>query len=95
MSMEGAESSRISGYDAGKKIKGRKRHIVVDTLGLMVGLVVHSADIQDGAGALPDDWCALRPIRRSADGQGRNAPSGLARFRDRKRVPKERHDAIA
>nr|WP_281040259.1 transposase [Rhizobium ruizarguesonis] len=34
-----------------KKIKGRKRHIVVDTLGLMVGLVVHSADIQDRDGA--------------------------------------------
>ncbi|CDZ55817.1 Hypothetical protein, partial CDS, partial [Neorhizobium galegae bv. orientalis] len=30
------ESGGVSGYDAGKKIKGRKRHIVVDTLGLMV-----------------------------------------------------------
>lgn len=29
----------MSGYDAGKKIKGRKRHIVVDTLGFMVGLM--------------------------------------------------------
>jgi hypothetical protein len=38
---------------AGKKIKGRKRHIIVDTLGLMVGLMVHSADIQDRDGA-PD-----------------------------------------
>ncbi|RVG95950.1 IS5-like element ISRm4-1 family transposase, partial [Sinorhizobium meliloti] len=37
----------------GKKIKGRKRHIIVDTLGLMVGLMVHSADIQDRDGA-PD-----------------------------------------
>lgn len=39
--------ARVAGYDAGKKIKGRKRYIVVDTLGLMAGLVVHSADIQD------------------------------------------------
>jgi hypothetical protein len=34
-----------------KKTKGRKRHIIVDTLGLMVGLLVHSADIQDRDGA--------------------------------------------
>ena len=39
------ESGGISGYDAGKKTKGRKRHIVTDTLGFMVGLVVHSAGI--------------------------------------------------
>lgn len=40
------------GYDAGKKIKGRKRHIVVDTLGLMLNAIVHSADIQDRDGGL-------------------------------------------
>ena len=45
------ESGGIRGYDAGKKIKGRKRHIIVDTLALMVGLMVHSADIQDRDGA--------------------------------------------
>lgn len=39
------------GYDAGKKIKGRKRHIVVDTLGLIIGVVVHAADVQDRDGA--------------------------------------------
>src|SRR3954462_5309721 len=41
-----------SGYDAGKKIKGRKRHILVDTLGLLLNVVVHPADIQDRDGAL-------------------------------------------
>ncbi len=41
------ESGGVCGYDAGKRIKGRKRHIVTDTLGFMVGLVVHSAGIQD------------------------------------------------
>jgi putative transposase len=35
------------GYDAGKKTTGRKRHIVVDTLGLLLTVLVHSADIQD------------------------------------------------
>jgi transposase len=40
-----------SGYDAGKKVKGRKRHILVDTLGLLLNVVVHPADIQDRDGA--------------------------------------------
>ncbi len=39
------------GYDAGKKVKGRKRHILVDTLGLLLKVVVHTADIQDRDGA--------------------------------------------
>ena len=39
------------GYDAGKKIKGRKRHIVVDTLGLILAVVVHAANVQDRDGA--------------------------------------------
>jgi putative transposase len=39
------------GYDGGKKIKGRKRHIAVDVLGLLLVVVVHSAHIQDRAGA--------------------------------------------
>jgi transposase len=38
------------GYDAGKKIKGKKRHILVDTTGLMLHAVVHAADIQDRDG---------------------------------------------
>ena len=39
------------GYDSGKKIKGRKRHLAVDVLGLLLMVVVHSAGIQDRAGA--------------------------------------------
>ncbi len=50
-SVKTTESGGIRGYDAAKKIKGRKRHIVTDTLGLLVGLVVHAADIQDRDGA--------------------------------------------
>ena len=49
-----------SGYDAGKKINGKKRHILVDTLGLLLHAVVHPADIQDrDGGVLP----ALDPVR--------------------------------
>ena len=50
-SVKTTESGGIRGFDAGKKVKGRKRHIVVDTLGLLVGVVVHAADIQDRDGA--------------------------------------------
>jgi len=39
------------GYDAGKQVKGRKRHILVDTLGHLLKVVVHSASIQDRDGA--------------------------------------------
>lgn len=60
-SVKTTESGGIRGFDAGKKINGRKRHIVVDTLGLMVGLIVHSAEIQDRDGA-PD---VLKSILKS------------------------------
>jgi putative transposase len=39
------------GYDAGKKVTGRKRHLAVDTLGLLLAVVVHRADVQDQDGA--------------------------------------------
>ena len=46
-----AESSGVRGYDAGKKIKGRKRHILTDTCGYLVRVVVHGAGSQDRDGA--------------------------------------------
>ena len=54
-SVKTTESGGIRGFDAGKMIKGRKRHIITDTGGLLVGAVVHAADIQDrdGAPAVP------------------------------------------
>jgi transposase len=58
-SVKTTESGGVCGYDAGKKLKGRKRHIVTDTLGLVVGVVVHAADIQDRDGA-PDVLAAIR-----------------------------------
>ena len=42
----------LRGYDAGKKIKGRKRHIITDTLGHLVGIDVHPAGMQDRDGAV-------------------------------------------
>lgn len=40
------------GYDAGKKVKGKKRHILVDTIGLLLRALVHPADIQDRDGGV-------------------------------------------
>ncbi len=39
------------GFDTGKQVKGRKRHLLVDTLGLVLGVAVHSAGLQDRDGA--------------------------------------------
>ncbi len=50
-SVKTAEAAGPRGYDAGKTIKGRKRHIVTDMIGLPVGLIVHGADVQDRDGA--------------------------------------------
>ena len=50
-SVKTTESGGPRGYDAAKKVKGRKRHIVTDTSGLLVGAAVHPADIQDRDGA--------------------------------------------
>ena len=43
----------MSGFDAGKKVKGRKRHLVVDTLGLLLAVTVTSASVQDRDAAAP------------------------------------------
>lgn len=50
-SVKGTRTSGLKGYDAGKKVKGTKRHVLVDTLGLLLCVVVHAANIQDRDGA--------------------------------------------
>lgn len=45
--------SSTRGYDAGKRVNGRKRHIIVDTLGLLLAVVVTGASVQDRDGARP------------------------------------------
>jgi putative transposase len=62
------------GYDGGKKVKGRKRHLAVDSLGLLVAVVVTAANISDGRGAcqllkqMPQDKF---PRLKGACGDGR------------------------
>jgi putative transposase len=52
------------GYDAAKRVKGRKRHLMVDTLGLLIVLIVHRADVQERQGAR---WLLRRAASRVAD----------------------------
>jgi putative transposase len=52
-SVKTTESGGPRGFDAAKRMKGRKRHIVTDTQGLLLALLVHAADIQDNHGAVP------------------------------------------
>jgi hypothetical protein len=49
-SVKTAEGGAARGLDAGKKVTGRKRHLLVDTLGLLLICVVHAALVQDRAG---------------------------------------------
>ena len=65
-------SSQDKGFDAGKKIKGIKRHIIVDTLGLILAVVIQSASVQDRDGAvdvvkkLCESW--KKVVKKFADG---------------------------
>ena len=49
--MKTTEAGGPRGYAAEKVVKGRKRHILTDTTGLLVGAIVHPADVQDRDGA--------------------------------------------
>jgi len=51
------------GYDAGKKINGRKRHIAVDTIGLLLTVLVTAAGVQDRDGARPLLWNLRQAFR--------------------------------
>jgi putative transposase len=61
-SVKASEPGGLRGYDVGKKIKGRKRHIPTDTIGLAVGRIDHTADIpdRDGAPALTSNASVAR-----------------------------------
>ncbi len=51
-SVKTTEAGGPRGYDGGKKVHGRKRHILVDTLGLVMAIKVHEGNLQDRAGAV-------------------------------------------
>src|ERR1700741_5400499 len=74
------------GYDAAKKVKGRKRHIVTDTCGFLVGAEVHPADVQDRDGAvlvieaIHQLFPRLRHLFANSVYNGTNLREALAKF---------------
>lgn len=50
-SVKTSAGAGLRGYDAGKQVKGRKRHLLVDTIGLVIAVVVTAASLSDAAGA--------------------------------------------
>lgn len=85
-SVKTTEMGGPHGYDAGKKIKGRKRHLLVDTMGLLIAAVVHRADIQDRDGAplllatMRHAFPWLRHVFADAAYAGRKIKQGLAKL---------------
>ncbi len=83
-SVKTTEAGGPRGFDAAKKVMGRKRHIAVDTQGLLLDVVVHAASIQDadGAGGLLGRikllYCWLRAV--FADSAYNRVPALLACF---------------
>ena len=60
-SVKTTESGGPRGWDAAKRLKGRKRQVAVDTDGLLLGILVHAADIQDADG-LGDLLQRIKPL---------------------------------
>ncbi len=85
-SVKTTESGGPCGFDAGKKVKGRKRHIVTDTDGLLLAVQVHAANIQDVHGAVPllkyvgTLFPKLRHIFADRVYRGKQLPDALAEF---------------
>ena len=78
------------GYDAGKKIKGKKRHILVDTQGLLMHAIVHAADVQDRDGGALADGDAVRHVSVLAEALRRWRISRAAFQRALKKVIAQR-----
>jgi putative transposase len=86
-SVKTTEAGGPRGFDAGKKVNGRKRHLLTDTQGLPWALVVHPADVQDRDGLA----LVVRKIRRRlpwlghlfADGGYQGAVAAAAAARER------------
>ncbi|MGH1484463.1 MAG: IS5 family transposase [Geminicoccales bacterium] len=84
-SVKTTEAGGPRGFDAGKKIKGRKRHILTDTTGLLTAAVVHEANIQDRDGAVPllvsirECWPWLRHVFADGGYAGSKLEDALAK----------------
>lgn len=98
-SVKTSEAGGRRGYDAGKKINGRKRHLLTDTLGLPLRLVVHAANVQDRDGLalacarIRKRFTWLKHLFADAGYQGEVAACAAARERLRLEIVKRPRDA--
>ena len=87
-SVKTATQGESKGYDAGKKINGRKRHLLVDTLGLLISTYVSPADVQDrdGLKQVLNQYVDSQETRekQTVGGRGlsRRRPQGMGRGED-------------
>ncbi len=72
-------SRRLDPRNPGKKIKGKKRHILVDTLGLVLHAVVHPADVQDRDGGYQDFHFFLGPVSDYKNDSDRMGAANIVR----------------
>jgi putative transposase len=85
-SVKTTESGGPRGFDAAKRVKGRKRHIVTDTQGFLLALRVHTANVQDVHGAVPllgslrSKFPKLRHIFADRVYRGRQLREAAAKF---------------
>jgi len=85
-SVKTTEAGGPRGYDAGKKINGRKRHLLVDTMGLLIAAIVHRTDLQDHDGArrllatMRSIFPWLRDVFADAAYKGRKLEAALAKL---------------
>jgi transposase len=82
----------MPGYDAGKKIKGKRRHLLVDTEGLLLLAIIHAANIQDRdggillMGALLKEHPLLQKLYADGGYQGPKFRQALSRIMRKKKV---------
>lgn len=89
-SVKAREGGEARGYDGGKKIAGRKRHIAVDTMGMPWLVAVHAANIQDRDGIdllVPDDVRDALPRLEAALADAGYQGRAEAKFTERTGVP--------
>jgi putative transposase len=87
--VKGSEAGGPRGYDGGKKVNGRKRHLIVDSLGLLLVVLVTAANADDGTTA-PEVLRRLTPEHRSrldeVRGDGKYRNRALDRYLCREQV---------
>ena len=82
----------MPGHDAGKKIKGKRRHLLVDTEGFLLLAIIHAANIQDRdggillMGALPKEYPLLQKLYADGGYQGTKFHQALSRIIRKKKV---------